>query len=232
MNNQYIQITLLFLVIYMASYPSFAQTNQDPTGGWYTYNWNTSFGETNWGLDGEIQNTNYSIGKDLNWFLVRAGVTYAPKNTQVKFALGYGHATFGAFGPDDSKVNENRIYQQLNLPQEIAGLNFLHRFRYEQRFFNGFYRSRLRYGLYLNLPINNKTIVKNTFYVALYNELFLNGERQLKNGSEVAYFDQNRTYGAVGFAVSKTFKIQLGVMRLIRANDDRITLQFSLHHSI
>jgi len=209
-----------------------AQKDQDPLGGWYTYNWNTTFTTTGWGLDGEMQNTNYNVTQDLNWFLVRTGVTYVPKNSKVKFALGYGHATFGLLGPDNSKVTENRIYQQLNLPQAIGGFNLLHRFRYEQRFFNDFYRSRLRYGLYLNVPLNNKNIQDNTLYLALYNELFLNGERQLKNGSQVAYFDQNRTYGALGFALNSKFKVQLGVMRLIRSNDDRTTLQFSVHHKL
>lgn len=207
-----------------------SQIDNDPLGGWYTYNFDYASKYPQWGINGEIQYTGYEVSSDLNWFLVRAGVTYALKDSGVKFALGYGHATFGEIGPGDSKVNENRIYQQMNLPSTLLGLKFLNRFRYEQRFFNGFFRSRIRYGLFVNVPISNKQIEDKTLYIALYNEFFVNGERRLNNGTEVTFFDQNRTYAALGYAFKSNFKIQLGAMRLIRSTDDRMTLQASLHH--
>lgn len=208
-----------------------AQVDDDPLGGWYTYNFDYPHKETPWGINGEIQYTGYEVDGDLNWFLVRAGVTYSLKDSGVRFALGYGHATFGVIGDDDSKVTENRIYQEIKMPSTFLGLKFTHRFRYEQRFFNGFFRSRIRYGLFMNIPLNKKEIEDKTVYLALYNEFFLNGERRLKNGSEIAsFFDQNRVYGALGYAFTSDFKIQAGAMRLIRATDDRMTIQVSLHH--
>lgn len=221
-----------FLFLFLSSL-SIAQVDDDPLGGWYTYNFDIPYQETPWGINGEVQYTGYEVDGDLNWFLVRAGVTYSLKESRVRFALGYGHATFGVIGPDDSKVTENRIYQEMKLPSKLFGLTFNHRFRYEQRFFNGFFRSRVRYGLFVNIPIGKKQIEANTFYLSLYNELFLNGERRLKNGAEIpSLFDQNRVYAAAGYAFSKDFKIQLGAMRLIRETDDRMTLQVSLHHKI
>lgn len=206
------------------------QIDLDPLGGWYTYNFDHTFGTSNWGLNGEVQYTGYEATGDLNWFLVRTGLTYQLPESKVKFALGYGHATFGVIGPEESKVTEHRIYQEMKMPSKILGLTLNHRFRYEQRFFNGFFRSRFRYGLFFNIPLNNKQLLAKTWYLALYDELFINGERQLRNGGEVTFFDQNRIYGALGYAFTNNFKIQLGAMRLTRSTDDRMTLQASLHH--
>lgn len=221
----------LLLTLFFSQH-SFSQTDQDPFGGWFTYNFDRSLKSGPWGINGEVQYTGYEIASDLNWFLVRAGATYTLKDSRVKFALGYGHATFGVIGDNESKVTENRIYQEIKMPSSFLGLKFTHRFRYEQRFFNGFFRSRIRYGLFLNIALNNKKIEDKTVYLALYNEFFMNGERRLKSGVTVAYFDQNRVYGALGYAFTKDFKIQAGVMRLIRSTDDRMTLQVSLHHKI
>ncbi|MDC7998897.1 DUF2490 domain-containing protein [Gilvibacter sediminis] len=225
MIKNYLTLSLLFF-----AFQAYSQEAPDPLGGWYTYNFDHQFSQTPWGLNGEVQYTGYEAISDLNWFLVRAGLTYQLPESKVKFALGYGHATFGVIGAEDAKVTENRIYQEVKIPSNLFGLTLNHRFRYEQRFFNGFFRSRIRYGLFLNIPLGSKQITAKTWYLALYNEFFVNGERKLRNGNEVTFFDQNRIYGALGYAFSKDFKLQLGAMRLIRSTDDRMTLQASLHH--
>ncbi|MEP2937171.1 MAG: DUF2490 domain-containing protein [Gilvibacter sp.] len=227
-----IRFYLASIISLTAGFKGLSQTTDFPLGGWYTYNWNTQFKETPWGLDGEVQYTGFEVVGDLDWLLVRAGVTYQPKGTNLKFAVGYGHATFGVFGPANNKVTENRTYQQLNMPQKFGKrFYFLHRFRYEQRFFrNDLYRSRLRYGLFLNIPLNNSEFNAKTWYLSLYDELFLNGERQLNDGRVLSYFDQNRIYGAVGYVFKKGLSARVGFMRRTTNSADNAQLQVSVHH--
>ena len=52
-----------------------------------------------------------------------------------------------------------------------------------------------------------------TLYLALYNELFINGQRNIGNGNSVEIFDRNRSYVSLGYMIKKGLKIQLGVMR-------------------
>ena len=73
---------------------------------------------------------------------------------------------------------------------------------------------------------------KNTLYLALYNELFINGERSIGKNREVEVFDRNRHYAALGFYIQKELKVQLGVMTQTTNAIQKNQLQLSLHHSI
>ena len=83
------------------------------------YFFNTTFKESSWGVQGDIQYRNWNMMGDLEQLLVRGGITYKPKNEDIKFTLGYGNITKGAFGEDDSSVNESRIYQEALIPNKI-----------------------------------------------------------------------------------------------------------------
>ena len=72
---------------------------------------------------------------------------------------------------------------------------------------------------------------KNTIYLALYNELFINGQRDIGSGS-VELFDRNRLYVALGYVLKKGLKIQMGIMNQSTDNWSKNQLQFSLHHKI
>jgi hypothetical protein len=75
-------------------------------------------------------------------------------------------------------------------------------------------------------------MTKNTIYLAFYNELFINGQRNVGNGNEVALFDRNRLYGALGYVIKEGLKIQFGVMNQTTDSLSKNQLQLSLHHSI
>ena len=75
-------------------------------------------------------------------------------------------------------------------------------------------------------------MVKNTLYVALYNELFINGQRKIDHTRQVEIFDRNRTYLALGYHLSNTLKVQLGVMKQATNNWVKNQYQVSLHHKI
>jgi hypothetical protein len=210
----------------------YSQINEDQLGAWYMYFFNTTFKESSWGVQGDIQYRNWNIGGDLEQLLIRGGVTYKPKNADIKFTLGYGNVTTGKFGSDNVTTSESRIYQEALFPVKF-GVRFYtnHRFRYEQRFVeNQDFRTRYRYNLFLNVPFNKTELVKNAIYLALYNELFINGQRNIGNDLQVEIFDRNRFYAALGFVIKSGMKVQLGWMNQTTDNWAKNQLQLSFHH--
>jgi hypothetical protein len=211
-----------------------AQINEDKLGAWYMYFYNTTIKNGPWGVQGDIQYRNFNLMGDLEQLLLRSGITYKPQNANIKFTLGYGHITTGTYGNDESTTLESRIYQEALYPVKFGERIFTnHRFRYEQRFVEGQdFRTRYRYNLFLNIPINQKTMDKNTLYLALYNELFMNGERNIGNNKKVELFDRNRLYAALGFYIQKQLKVQLGVMTQTTNAVEKNQIQLSIHHNI
>lgn len=211
----------------------FSQVDESQTGAWYMYFWNTSFGESNFGLQGDVQYRNWDLLGDLEQLLLRGGLTYQPNNSTVKFTLGYGNITTGAFGDATETVSESRIYQEALLPQKVGARFYLtHRFRFEQRWVEGQdTRTRWRYAIFLNVPFNKPNLEKGTIYLALYNELFINGGRNIGDGRMVEVFDRNRAYGAIGFGLADNLRTQLGYMQQTTDNISKGQMQLSLHHS-
>lgn len=226
----YTAILLLFL---LAPQKGNSQINQDQVGAWYMYFFNTTFKESPWGFQGDIQYRNWNLGGDLEQLLLRGGLTYTPKNANVKFTLGYGNVTTGAFGADKSTTTESRVYQEALFPFNFGKRFFTnHRFRYEQRFVqNQDFRTRYRYNFFLNIALNKPDMEAKTIYLALYNEIFINGQRNIGDGNTVEIFDRNRFYVATGYVIKKGFKVQLGIMNQTTNNWGKSQLQLSLHHS-
>ena len=107
-----------------------------------------------------------------------------------------------------------------------------HRFRYEQRWVEEQdFRTRYRYNFFINVPLNNTALVKNTYYFAFYNELFINGQRDIGNGNSVQFFDRNRTYLGLGYKINSKMRVQLGWMEQTTNAWQKGQLQFSLHHN-
>lgn len=212
----------------------FSQVNPEAQGGWYMYFWNANLKKNGLGFQGDVQYRNWNIMGDLEQLLLRAGMTYQPKNTSVKFTLGYGFILSGDYGfPDQSTSIEHRIYQEALLPQKIGSRVYLkHRFRFEQRFVQDQnFRLRLRYNLFLDIPLNKPEMKKGVFYIALYNELFVNTSKDIGNGRTVEFFDRNRLYGALGYHILDKLKVQLGYMYQSNNSYGKGQFQLSVHHS-
>ncbi len=211
-----------------------AQVDEDELGAWYMYFWTTSFndGQGPWGLQGDVQFRNWDVIGDLEQLLLRGGLTYTPEGTNAKLTFGYANITTGAYGDSDATVNESRIYQEALLPHRISNkIHLTHRFRFEQRFVEDQdFRTRFRYNLFLNIPLNQADFSKGAWYLAFYNELFINGQREIGE-REVELFDRNRFYAAIGHSLKDNLRTQLGYMIQTTDNWTKGQLQFSLHHS-
>ena len=104
------------IVAFLVPNISNAQETNDELGAWYMYFYNTTFKDSPWGIQGDLQYRNWNLGGDLEQLLIRSGVTYQPKNTQIKFTLGYGNITTGVIGSSDATSGEHRVYQEALYP--------------------------------------------------------------------------------------------------------------------
>lgn len=227
------RLKLLFVLFVFGSLAAKAQVESGKTGAWYMYFFDHQFKESQFGFQGDVQYRNWNLGGDLEQLLLRSGVTYLPKGVNAKFTFGYGHITTGAFGDSDETSTESRIYQEALLPHKLGNRVYLaHRFRYEQRFVEDQdFRTRYRYNLFMNIPFNKSTLEKGAMYAALYNELFVNGQKDIGDNKEVAFFDRNRTYLGIGYVLKQGMKFQLGWMNQKTNSIGKAQLQVSFHHN-
>lgn len=220
--------------IFLLSTLGFGQTTkEDDLGAWYMYFFNAKFKESRFGIQGDIQYRNFNFGGDLEQLLIRSGVTFTPKYTNITLTLGVANITTGIIGENNDTLNEKRIYQEALLPQKVGNRIYLtHRFRYEQRFVdNQDFRTRFRYNLFMNIPLNKTLVEKKAIYLALYNELFINGESNIGNNRKVSVFDRNRFYAGLGYGITNKIRVQLGFMNQSIESSGRDQIQISLHHN-
>ena len=227
---------LLFLLVFaLFSNTLLAQNtiDEDQMGAWYMYFYNKKFNGGPLGIQGDFQYRNWNKGGDLEQLLLRSGFTFSPKNAGITFTLGYAHVDTGTPGESKKKAAESRIYQEALIPQKVGSrFMFTHRFRYEQRWVDGQdFRTRYRYNIFLNVPLNKTDLSKNAVYIAFYNELFINGQLPIGNGRTVQYFDRNRTYLGLGYTFLPKMRMQLGWMRQATTAWAKNQLQVSLHQT-
>ena len=63
--NSVVYILLLTLSSTLISFNSNAQVNEDQLGAWYMYFYDAKFGESQFGVKGDIQFRNWDLGGDL-----------------------------------------------------------------------------------------------------------------------------------------------------------------------
>jgi hypothetical protein len=224
---------LLVSVMGVAPEPLLAQVDEDELGAWYMYFFNARAQNSRWGVQGDLQYRNWDLLGDLEQLLIRGGVTVTLPDGGPTFTLGYANITSGQFGAGGARVREDRAYQEALLPQRIGSRVFLrHRFRFEQRWVdNQDFRTRFRYALFMDLPLKGDDLKKGALYLAFYNELFINGERDIGNGRSVERFDRNRLYGAIGYSLRDNLRVQAGYMHQYTEAVKKGQFQLSLHQA-
>jgi hypothetical protein len=197
--------------------------SQSDFGAWYMSFNNVNLGEK-WQIQNDIQYRSFNAGTDMEQLMLRGGIGYNLSDKNNNLLLGYAFIRSGELGTEDQNLenhfNEHRIYQQFITKQSFGRFYFSHRYRLEERFLNDDFKVRFRYFLNLKVAITNKELVKNTFYFSMYNEIFINGQGTL--------YDRNRLYGAFGFQISDSFRVDLGTMVQIYQNGYRPQLQLGV----
>ena len=172
-----------------------------------------------------------------NWvhpetFIFRPAIGYA-LSKQTTISLGYAVVTnwreLYYVSPADADktvrdgVSDNRIWQQLVINKPYGNSILQHRLRLEERLLGTLstdgeqiikndpkFNARFRYFTRWIKPIKQTTTFKKGTYIALQNEFFFNtiGAQYANN----KFFDQARTYGGLGYRISKEFDLELGYM--------------------
>jgi len=221
-------IAALFLLIIIA--PVQAQ-NPNDLGAWYMYFGNFRWKESPWAIHGEVQLRNFKTTQDLDQLLIRSGIQYNSKSGLTSFLAGYASITNGTAGDSEVTFHENRLYQEMILRQKVGKIGLMHRYRYEQRWIeNQEFRTRFRYALFLNIPLNSKELSdKGSLYMQVYDEIFINGERPT---NAIQLFDRNRLYAGLGYRLEKGLAFQLGFMEQTTNTISKGQLQVGIHQQL
>lgn len=206
------------LFFYFALFSHMLIYSQDNNiGNWLIYFGNKQINEK-YNFHHEVQYRNYNFIGDKEQLLIRSGIG-RNFSDNINFLIGYGFVDSNNYKNNIKySSKENRIFQQIILKQKIWKLSFQHRYRFEQRFIDGDYKTRYRYFLNFNLPLNHENLDlsrnnKLLVYISFYNEIFLNGQSKV--------FDRNRLYGGLGFKLNKYLKFEIGYMNQFFENSSR-----------
>jgi hypothetical protein len=217
---QWIKSLCLPLLLWLSgTAPVMAQGREVPnTGNWLIYFGNQNFGNNKWVWHNEVQYRNYNLVGQKEQLLLRTGIgRYLSENNNI-LSAGYAYISTNplrfegemAFLDEDNGFDEHRLWQQFITRQRFGRFYLLHRYRYEQRFFdNGDFRTRFRYFLSFNVALNKPEIGPGTLLFSAYNEVFVNGERS----DTRSVFDRNRLYAALGYQFSPFVRVEVGAMR-------------------
>lgn len=205
------------VIILLLPLLSIGQTSD--IGNWLVYIGNKKL-DSKWNLHHEIQYRNYNAIGDLEQLLLRTGLGYSIANKS-NLLLGYGFINSQNYidlSDDKVSVNEHRVFQQFITKQSVGRINLQHRYRFEQRFVEGDFKTRFRYFLGLTLPFKKSDEGSSPLYLSAYNEIFLNGQGDP--------FDRNRLYFGLGYQLNSSLKIEVGYMNqfLNGGNRDQINV--------
>lgn len=174
-------------------------------GNWLMYFGNHKL-SNGWSVHTELQYRHHSlVPNNPEQVLSRVGLNYHASATTMLTA-GYGfipsYADPGELG--DPATVEHRVWQQMILVHKDSRVKFEHRYRVEQRWVDDKYKGRLRYRLMLTMPIGKPTFEDKTWFVGVYDEVFINTQR--------SFFDRNRLYAAAGYKLNSQLSFQAGVL--------------------
>ncbi|WP_207632564.1 DUF2490 domain-containing protein [Foetidibacter luteolus] len=207
--------------------------NTKATGGWYVANLMYK-PDSSWNFFFETQTRSQNVTDVFFYHEFKGGIAYNILKKH-QLLLGFGdYKTYSSTGNYKTPMlaKEFRIWQQLTINNNIDRVKIDHRYRIEQRWLNGDFRSRFRYRLNPLIPVNKKKIETNAVFVSVFDEVFF--------GNLAPYFERNRFFMGLGYVFSKSFSVQSGWIRQYdyRKADDgsgknffQTTLFFSLDRS-
>ncbi|OZI07148.1 hypothetical protein BWI93_16360 [Siphonobacter sp. BAB-5385] len=206
-----LRVSFKFWACLLLGTTAYAQTSLTPAAPWGSWFIGTVVlpgGEKKWGGFAEVQARSNSVFQEFFYSELKGGVTYdINKNFTVGMAGGR-YATYDFQDLSAGPLNtEGRMWEQLVINQYLDRLRFEHRYRVEQRWFtfrDGThpYRNRIRYRLNMFIPLNNKSIKEKTYFISIFDEIFLNPKGPT--------FERNRLFAGLGYQITKHWTVQVG----------------------
>ena len=215
---------ILLMALSMTQTRLFAQKSD--IGNWIIYFGNQQINKR-WNWWNEMQYRNFNFIGDLEQLIFRTGIGYNLTENNNNVLLGYAYIYSQPYVPGSNaktSSNENRIYQQFITRQNFGRVFIQHRYRIEERFIASAFSMRFRYFLSFNIPINQQVIKKDVIYFSAYNEIFLRTNEPV--------FDQDRIYGAVGYAINNYLRLETGMMYQIFEDGNKLQFQFVFMNNI
>lgn len=192
---------LTFCLIFLSGASAFAQSG---LGNWTMYFGNLRISDR-WAWHHEAQYRSYSILPDGEQLLLRTGAQYILPNNMHATA-GYAYITSWSEIDSVPAVTEHRTYQQWVMTNKVGRVKLGHRYRLEQRWINNDgakrYANRVRYFLWADVPLNNKTLEPKTVYLSFYDEVFLE--------PDTWGFSQNRLFSSLAYKINKVVTVKAG----------------------
>lgn len=193
----------------------------DNTNAWLMYFGDHKFA-SHWGVHIEGQFRRNDFLTKPQQLLLRVGLNYHWTD-QVFFTLGYCFVETYPYGdfPVKSTFPESRLWQQIQIKTQLKQIEWISRFRMEERFSRlpvqkldsyepgtSIYTNRFRIFNRLSIPFKGKSIVDKSIYLTMYEEIFTNF------GKNVALniFDQNRLYFALGQKIPRLGRLEVGYL--------------------
>ncbi len=194
---------------------------QDSIGNWIMY-FGTNKISNKLSIHSEVQFRNHTtLPNNTEQWLLRTGLNY--HFSEKAFATaGYAYIPSYVYesSPSAPESEEHRIWQQFVLINHLGRVKFEHRYRTEQRWVNQEYKNRFRYRLMLFIPLNKSKIEEKTWFIGLYDEIFINDKS--------SFFDRNRLYGALGYQINKSTSLQTGMLHQQVSDTGKWYLQFAV----
>ena len=197
------RLIILFVCLFLMSIVEGQTTN---TGTWnigdFYYKPNNQF--TLWM---EVQTRSQNIFSVFFYHQYKGGLFYHFSKTHSSVFFGgcrYTTYNYKANFKSPILTDEFRIWEQLILNNAYHHFNVEHRYRLEQRWVNNIFRPCLRYRLNPTYPINHSSIVPNTLFISVSDEVFL--------GNNNPRLERNRYYIGLGYQFSPLFTLQMGLL--------------------
>jgi len=199
--------TAVFAFIFLISYTGFSQTKEKEHASGFlmtslTYKFNPK-----WMAYVELQARSIENFTPLDYSETKGGVGYTINKNNQPF-IGFGR--YITFQEHELYQRELRLWLQYTFTNNIGKLKLDHRGRAEQRFFHypqtedSKTDQRFRYRLSATLPINNKKVEANTFFVNGFEELFF--------GPKADLLKRNRLFTGFGYQFTRGVGASTGYM--------------------
>lgn len=230
----FVVMLAFFITKIQAQTATHLRTNNN--NAWFVYSGDHKL-NNHWGIHLEAQVRRNDIVSNWQQLLLRTGINYHVNNN-VFFTAGYCFvetSPYGAF-PVKAKYPENRFWEQMQVKTPLGKIEWVSRFRLEQRFSktpvlnvynstyepgDAVYTNRFRLLNRFSLPLCKKGIVDKSFYLSVFDEPFISfGKNVAAN-----FFDQNRAYAGIGYKLPKWGRLELGYMEQTIYKSDGIKIE-------
>ncbi|WP_163444529.1 DUF2490 domain-containing protein [Flavobacterium columnare] len=180
--------------------------NEEHLSGFSTLSLTYKFNKK-WYVYGELQARSIVDLTTVDYYEVKGGSGYNINSSNQAF-LGLGR--YANYREKSISNEELRFWLQYTYAKTIGRVKFENRMRGEKRLFHNpitdinTNTERYRNRINIIVPINNKKVDTNTFFVNTYDELFL--------GPDNPVIKRNRMYIGGGYQLSKDFGVSLGYL--------------------